>query len=177
MHTQLSGGARSLKYAMIIFLFMCVSNEGSDKTTHDWLSLLCLHLWKVSKFNELDPISWVMVIDIYSFPPWNFFMLFDMCCLFSKSFFLEKLFQEYHLRVQQMGSESRPHIVGPDLVPSCSLNLSANDISRQWVDPFAPSVLFVGQRKIVQTLIRQRKMRRLILVSAVSKQNILLKFE
>ena len=44
-------------------------------------------------------------------------------------------------------------------------------------DGFKPSVLFVGHRQTVQTQIRRRILRRLIRVSTVCSQNVLLEFE
>ena len=45
------------------------------------------------------------------------------------------------------------------------------------VNPYKPSILFVGQRQTMQTQIRRRILRRLIRVSTVCLQNVLLKFE
>ena len=42
---------------------------------------------------------------------------------------------------------------------------------------YKPIVLFVGQRQTAQTQIRRRNMRRLISVSSVCSQNVLLEFE
>ena len=44
-------------------------------------------------------------------------------------------------------------------------------------NPYKPSVLFKGHRQIVQTQIRRRVLRRLIWVSTVCLQNVLLEFE
>ena len=44
-------------------------------------------------------------------------------------------------------------------------------------NPYKPSVLFMGRRQTVQTLIRRHVLRRLIRVSTVCLQNVQLKFE
>ena len=45
------------------------------------------------------------------------------------------------------------------------------------LNPYMPSVPFVGHRQIVQTQIRRHKMRRLIRVSTICLHNFLLKLE
>ena len=47
------------------------------------------------------------------------FMLFCSLLIFFKINLFEKIFQEYHLSVEQIGSRSGPHFVRPDLGPIC----------------------------------------------------------
>ena len=47
----------------------------------------------------------------------------------------------------------------------------------RFINPFSPSVLFVGHEQTVQTQIRRRKTRGLIRVSTVSLQNVLTKVD
>ena len=54
---------------------------------------------------------------------------------------------------------------------------NASEPSMQRVNPYKPSVPFVGHRQIVQNQIRCRKTRRLIRFSTVCKQKFLLNFE
>ena len=52
-----------------------------------------------------------------------------------------------------------------------------NEIKLMKVNPYKPSILFVGHRQTVQNQIGRRKTRCLIRFSTVSKQKFLLKFE
>ena len=46
-----------------------------------------------------------------------------------------------------------------------------------YINPYKPSVLFIGHRQTVQTQIRHHRTRRLIRVSTVCSQNVILEFE
>ena len=62
-------------------------------------------------------------------------MLFLLSADFFQSHFFLKFFQEYHQGVKQFESRSGPTFVGPDLGSNCLPRLSADDTSRQRVDP------------------------------------------
>ena len=52
-----------------------------------------------------------------------------------------------------------------------------NQTKLPFISPYKPRILFVGRRQIMQTQTRRRRTRRLIRVSTVFLQNVLLKFE
>ena len=57
-------------------------------------------------------------------------MLFCYLLIFSKSFFFENFFQEYHQSVKPFWSDQARHFVGPDLGLNCLQKLAAEDTSR-----------------------------------------------
>ena len=77
----------------------------------------------------------------------NFLCFFFRLLNFFKIIFFEKLFQEYHQSGKQFGFRSGPTFsnnldsdqaqqnVGPDLDPNCLQRLSADDTSRQRINP------------------------------------------
>ena len=54
-------------------------------------------------------------------------MLFCCLLIFFQNQLFEKLFQEYHLSVKQIGPDQAGHFVGPDHGPNCLHKLSADD--------------------------------------------------
>ena len=92
---------------------------------------------------------------------------------FSKIFF-----QEYHQSVKHLQDPDQAWCrVGPDLGPNCLQRLSADDTSRQRLNRFKSSVLFMGHRQTVQNQTRLGRMLCLIRFFTICFQNVLLKFE
>ena len=56
-------------------------------------------------------------------------------CFFSKLTFLKNYFMIYHFCVNSLDPDQDQHFVGPDLGPNCLQSLSADDTSRQRVNP------------------------------------------
>ena len=73
------------------------------------------------------------------------------------------------------GKISNTHEIAEKI--NTSQTLQRSDAEIYHINPVKPSVLFVGHRHTVKTLIRRRKTRRLIRVSTVCLQNVLLKFD
>ena len=84
-----------------------------------------------------------------------------------------------HIHTATSESSRLRHIKYGHLSRSMSIckPLVTLDIAFTLLNTYKPSVLFVGHRQTAQTQIRRRRTRRLIGVSTVSLQNVLLKFE
>ena len=85
-----------------------------------------LSCFGIEKNPILQPIKYVLHLNINSLPRSKFFMFFVICDFFFEINLFEKSFQEYHQSVNSLDPDQTRCFVGPDLVLDCLQKLAGD---------------------------------------------------